>query len=580
MRSTIMYLACWTIAALSAYGQVSVSLQLPFATRMSGRIAEWQENESLIRIVVQNTGNVEYPSLVLSAELTKDGRRIARTREGHGEQPRFSLSAGETRVLTWREAISERALEYDKSIEQAIAITGELPEGNYQLCLQVLETTQRRPISPVVCGTFVIQLADPPQLISPINCDKTDVMPLMQWSPSTPAPPGLMYRLTIKVRYRGQTPAQAMASNPVQLTVDVPTTTYQIPVSHQLGGDAADPNYESHVWQVQAFLNGRPYGRNRGQSSIGCFVVPPMVVDPAPPESGPVVAWEIPYEDLLSRRVVLEPPPSPPQDSVTFVIHIKVPKHLSLEQIERLLGEGSAPADTLRGNYKGGFVYSFSGDSVQPAVLQGFREATSEKSVDLSSIVDSKNRGTSIRGRIERGRIKLNEPVDIIRGTIIMSGVLCPTELVLPVMDIAVVADTLVETASTPSLSDALKYTGYVLIQAVASGAGRASGKTLARQAGSGSPRGPRAVGPRVGDQILLHERISPRDTASPPGPRDSIICWLPPLEPGSGQSPVGVVGEVADDGITVAFRPWPGWLQDFLERRKRVYVVMTGAVR
>jgi hypothetical protein len=126
------------LCAASAAAQVNVTLQLPFA-QMPARVAEWRENESLIRIVVQNTGREQYEGLVLSVELSKDGRRIARSRNGHPAQPRFSLRPGETRSLSWREVISEEAVEYDGSIRQQVIATGELPEGQYQLCIRILD---------------------------------------------------------------------------------------------------------------------------------------------------------------------------------------------------------------------------------------------------------------------------------------------------------------------------------------------------------------------------------------------------------------------------------------------------------
>lgn len=597
---------------------------------MPARVAEWQENESLIRIVVQNTGSAAYRDLVLSAKLTKDGRRFAWTRDGHREQPRICLSAWDTRTLTWQEAISERALEYDKSIEQVIATTGELPEGNYQLCLQVLDM-QLRPVSHrQACGSFTVILSDPPQLIRPTACTRlpstnTGIVSF-QWTPSNPPAQRLLYRLTVKPRYRGQTPAQAMASNPVSRQVDVPTTLYTTTMAeaNTLGADAANPNYESHVWQVQALLNGRPYGRNRGQSQIECFVVPAIVAG----RTGPVMFDNdglyifvnfAGYRELLSGRPVLLEPPEPlPQDSVMVVLHLQVPKHLSMEQIQRLLGKHPAPAYTLRVNsrytggfyvygdgsdtsraptvhrYKGGFfVYSLPQDSTQPAVLQGFRKEMSP-SIDDGPIpiVDWVTiTPWSQIGRIERERIKLNEPVDIIglrderlhntgipvivsrdETPAIVSGIFYPAELALPVMDIVVEADTPIDTAAT-SISSTAKYTGYVLQQATASGAGRLTGKTLGavtRQANPAVSRGPRAVGLGTGDQV------PPQDTTGQSG--GGVICWLPPLEP--GQPPVGVAGEVSDEGITFAFRASPKWLRDLFNRRPRVYCVMSGAVR
>jgi hypothetical protein len=246
------------LCAASAAAQVNVTLQLPFA-QMPARVAEWRENESLIRIVVQNTGHEQYEGLMLSVELSKDGRRIARSRNGHPAQPRFSLRPGETRSLSWREVISEEAVEYDGSIRQQVAATGELPEGQYRLCVQVLNA-QLRPIGPQACGSFGIELADPPVLVSPIGGAQASPTPLLQWTPSNPPAPGLQYQVTVKVRYRGQTPAQAMASNPVRLQATVPTTSYQVPVTEQLGADATTPTTPGMSGRCRHCSMGVPTG--------------------------------------------------------------------------------------------------------------------------------------------------------------------------------------------------------------------------------------------------------------------------------------------------------------------------------
>jgi len=325
------------LCAASAAAQVNVTLQLPFA-QMPARVAEWRENESLIRIVVQNTGREQYEGLMLSVELSKDGRRIARSRNGHSAQPRFSLKPGETRSLSWREVISEEAVEYDGSIRQQVIATGELPEGQYQLCIRILDA-QLRPRSQQVCAPFTIVLPDPPQLLSPIGGSEVSPMPLLQWTPSNPTAPGLQYQVTVKVRYHGQTPAQAMASNPVRLLATVPTTSYQVPVTEQLGVDATDPNYAGHVWQVQALLNGRPYGRNRGASQIEWFVVPAMAVDPVKPSDGRPIAmveWEVPYEEIRPGRPIKLQVPPIQEDTVLYVLRVRVPEKLSLQQLEQL----------------------------------------------------------------------------------------------------------------------------------------------------------------------------------------------------------------------------------------------------
>ena len=709
------------LCAASAAAQVNVTLQLPFA-QMPARVAEWRENESLIRIVVQNTGREQYEGLMLSVELSKDGRRIARSRDGHPAQPRFSLGPGETRSLSWREVISEEAVEYDGSIRQQVIATGELPEGRYRLCVQVLNA-QLRPIGPQACGSFGIVLADPPVLVSPIGGAQASVMPLLQWTPSNPTAPGLQYQVTVKVRYHGQTPAQAMASNPVRLQATVPTTSYQVPVTEQLGVDATDPNYAGHVWQVQALLNGRPYGRNRGLSQIEWFVVPAMPVDPVKPTDGrpiAVVEWEVPYEEIRPGRPIKLQVPPIQEDTVLYVLRVRVPEKLSLQQLEQLrknwahevrkeisamrthqdtfvvqsyppkyatvytfpgkkegvyilgMGQdtaGAGVAKTYFGTYTGGFflfgmgqdtfgvqywvgrkdpiwdieqdtagagvdrtrytggyfLYALPQDTTKPAELvdyyvpngtpQGTTEPASAARINIKPLADR----VVVEPAPAERQIAYNAGVEgaIIverRGNVLVVGNFTPTHVALPMPELELdpgdgpvcgIPGSLGQGEET--VGSTARYTGYVLNQAIASGAGRPTGKTLGAVTRQAPPQGGnqnmgqairqqlaelgaevevhRMAGPnslpRPSDVGLPEFRMMPRGRAVSVPVRDEIrtaaVVLLRMMPPGGGapvlwpngnppRDPdwpwVGVIGTPVLEGIDGA--PGPGKPQNW----------------
>jgi hypothetical protein len=343
---------------------------------MPSQISQWRENDALIRVVVQNTTRTSFRDVFISATLTRDGQPIAQTNDGHPSQPRLAIGPGETRSFSWREIISESALDYDRSVAQQVLTTGELPEGSYQLCLRAL-SAQRQPLSQQQCGSFQIILADPPVLLAPIRGALVSPTPLLQWTPSSPSVPGLVYRLTVKVRYAGQTPAQAMASNPVRIQHDVSTTSYQVPVTEQLLPDPLDPNYAGHVWQVQALYNGRPYGRNRGLSQIEWFVCVPNPGDTTyrsnevkgydatsrKPDTVrvPVLSWTVPYPELLTGRPVKLTGTVPAEDTLLYSLHLQMPERIGPDLVAVLVGKGSPSTEPLQVNgmkYRGGyFVY-------------------------------------------------------------------------------------------------------------------------------------------------------------------------------------------------------------------------------
>jgi hypothetical protein len=590
------------LCAASAAAQVNVTLQLPFA-QMPARVAEWRENESLIRIVVQNTGREQYEGLMLSVELSKDGRRIARSRDGHPAQPRFSLRPGETRSLSWREVISEEAVEYDGSIRQQVAATGELPAGRYRLCVQVLNA-QLRPISPQACGSSEIMPADPPVLVSPIGGAQASVMPLLQWTPSNPPARGLQYRVTVKVRYRGQTLAQAMASNRVRLQVIVPTTSYQVTFAQQLGADATDPNYAGHVWQVQALLNGSPYGRNSGLSQIEWFVVPAVAVDPVKPsDERPigigrpirVLMWEVPYEEIRPGRPIKLQVPPIQEDKVLYVLRVRVPEKLSLQQLEQLrmklekerleavgrrapyiqdtfvvqsyppkyatiyrvgqdtfrvqlgeytgefayhMGQDTAGAGVDRTRYTGGyFLYALPQDTTKPAELVDYYvpNGTPQDTTEPASAARINIKPLADRVVVEPA------PAEDRRGPILVMGRFTPTHVGLRMPELGLDPGDRPVCDIPARGEDTVGHIRFVLNQAIASGAGRPTGETLGAVARQAPPQPGRPISPQPGRPISPQpgRPISPQ----PGRPIGRPLFWPNGIPGSDDYSPVDPTG-------------------------------------
>lgn len=328
-----------------------------------------------------------------------------------------------------------------------------------------------RPLGRPGCGTVTIVLADPPVLVSPIGGAQTSVMPLLQWTASTPAASGLQYRVTLKVRYRGQTPAHAMASNPIRLQVDVPTTSYQLPITDQLGPDATDPNYAGHVWQVQAMLNGRPYGRNQGLSQIEWFSVPPMAVDPKPPTDRGLAQARIRYEDLQETdtvRVVCDlPPVQMPPDTLLVRLEVAFPDTLVLPSGPLALTDPYGAV--VRGRFKADSVWL-------PVPVLG--------ALSARMLADT---GVPLQRYVYNGYyLYSTRPEDTLSvyGKFIGGYFLYGTRP----------GDTSGEVGTQA------KYTGYVLNQAIASGAPRASGRTFSGVTKAAPPRGPKPRDVRLPD--------------------------------------------------------------------------------
>jgi hypothetical protein len=638
-RSTPMgkksyFLLCLWLIPFLAQAQVRIQLELPFARQMPASLSEWEHNETLIRILISNTTAYPLDQLHVAGYLEwEKGRRLASIREGHRAQPRFSLEAGETRSFSWRELINPDALDYDRSLVNRIATSGTLPEGSYQLCLYILDAKGQRIGQTEPCGQLSVILPDPPQPLSPTDgtiLDPTQGLPLFRWTPTTPQLPGTTYRLVIKPVFAGQTPAQALQANPLVFLHETPATSYQyMPSDPELGQYTGAI---ALVWQVQALVNGQPYGRNDGLSApaiFGLAVPEPVAALDTTTIPIDILEWEIPYENLLAGTPILLDAqlPEDAADTLFYVLRVRIPTQLSPSDTYALLNMSTE--DTLSQvsyRYAGGyFLYRLPADTTQPATLVGFttaknwahevrkeisaaRQIAYNAGVEGAIIVErsgllftgnfipihlllplqdmvlepteegeppvcglpglSENEpaatqarytgyvlnqaiasgagrptnktlgavtrqappqgqggqaGTVIRGRIERGRIKLNDPVDIVGLS-----------------------------------SDDARYTGYVLNQAIASGAGRPSGKTL----GAVTRQAPPSGNPLNSGQATSVEECPPNAKCAPPSglhpdltafpvhdEEDGlVICWLPPVDP---QQPwIGAIGHILENEI------------------------------
>ncbi len=352
---------CALIALAAATAQpLRVTLQLPFANNMPPRIAEWMENEQLIGVLVVNTdGKNRYDDLTVSVLLEKDGRVVARSKDGHPSQPRWSIAPGESRQLSWREVVSLAALDYDRGLSQQMLTTGELPEGEYRLCMRVLQlgrigTPAGTPMSPDACAPFAVRSCCPMPiaLVNPAEGATVSAPPLLQWSPCQPptAAPPLRYRVVVVPMWQVASPQDALRQNPPtidEFTIGVPQ--YQVsPVQwNALLTDATQPMYAGHVWQVTPYQGERPCGK---PSPIGMFRVKPGSQVPRDSFLVSVLEWEVPYEELLMGRPVklTGQIPADATDTLLYVLRLRMPKTLSPQQIAQLLGQQPAPSDTLQ----------------------------------------------------------------------------------------------------------------------------------------------------------------------------------------------------------------------------------------
>ncbi|MEO0857289.1 MAG: hypothetical protein AAFY55_10605, partial [Bacteroidota bacterium] len=277
-RLAVLSLLAVVVALGSTAQAQEVTLDIRVADPLPRDLQAWEDDPTLLRATVRNTTGEDFDDLRFAFTLTGDRRGlVAQTIDGHPAQPRISLGARETRVLTWPEfGGAEESIDIESSLIDEVARDG-IPEDFYELCVTIFDFGNGPPRevggTGDLCVVFTVEEPDPPELVVPLNGEAVQPpTPIFTWAfLPRPGAAGLSYRLTIKPLFEGQTSTDAIVANPVLFDEEIPTTTYIYRPS-----DAPFdlfPLAESFVWQVQALQFGEPYGRNRGLSPVGTFRV-------------------------------------------------------------------------------------------------------------------------------------------------------------------------------------------------------------------------------------------------------------------------------------------------------------------
>lgn len=226
-------------------------------------------------------------SLKLVGFIEGDNGYSARTNPSYQPPQPIVLAAFATRLLY----ASSPSLDFldptnvtinaPQSVQDAVVMTGQLPEGNYTLCVRALDFTTGEPLSdeaPSGCLFFTITDVQPPLITWPFCGDSISTpWPTFTWSPPIGMLAGadIRYDLYLIELLPGQNAVEAMAqaidyhanSPIVRSDLMVPTYTWQ----------PYDPILEPDVWYAVAVvardLNNMVVIQNQGRSEVCLFML-------------------------------------------------------------------------------------------------------------------------------------------------------------------------------------------------------------------------------------------------------------------------------------------------------------------
>lgn len=274
----ILLISIAVFLTMQLTGQVTVQAALtpPYSPHFSD-----YENQMILSLT--NT-SAQVVQVKLIGEITNqdDGNYVRTTPQYLPAQP-IILQPNEIKTIFANQShtgfLDKNNIEtsYSSAEKTLIALSGQIPEGVYNFCVQALDYTTNAPLSQPSCQVMAIGYPAPPTPILP-NCgnDVTTSLPMFAWLPPVGNFPNAMLRydfMLVKVP-DGTDPNDALlfaiSSGNTQdfwQINDIPTTNY-----NYLPSDAPLVNNQKYVWAVRVKdLNNSVTFQNQGLSQICTF---------------------------------------------------------------------------------------------------------------------------------------------------------------------------------------------------------------------------------------------------------------------------------------------------------------------
>ena len=264
MKKILLVLAIVFSSSLNASPFWRVTLNV--LPRPPQQINQWRTIPNIVALRITYTGS-ERVRVYLNATLTQ-------TRHGvilQGRSRVLEFSPGQTIFVTNTELVDWSSVTYSSSMAERIRRTGNIPEGEYTVCVDVIPASGG-PSLAHTCATFLIVAPSPPQLVHPEDQDSVMLFGLVfRWTPVTvPAGVSVRYRIKIWELFPGEDFNMATSRRPVLSEVTLATNFI-----YSRRYTALHVNH-TYIWQVQAVdMRGNPIGENNGKSEIRKFTVIP-----------------------------------------------------------------------------------------------------------------------------------------------------------------------------------------------------------------------------------------------------------------------------------------------------------------
>ncbi len=258
-------------------------------------LSDYERSPGVLTVTIVNPTQQEVRFKVdASLKLLRQNRTVANVKLPQARE--FSVSANGSVTLQAPDFLDRSALNISPQDQEAVLRTNRIPEGEYELCVSVVDAQSQKPLQTAtrqpVCRQFRTQTPQAPRLLSPQNAQAAlQPYPQFAWTPTFfVSGRTALYVVTVCKILNGQTPRQALEGNvPLVKTDPLQGTSYSYPATAEQLDQITDAG--SFVWQVQAVdENGVPIGENNGKSEIFTFLPPkgfPIKSQAAPSQTAP-----------------------------------------------------------------------------------------------------------------------------------------------------------------------------------------------------------------------------------------------------------------------------------------------------
>lgn len=266
----------WSQTAPSV--NVTVQVLPPYSTYLSDYVNS--SNKVLLTLMSYTNASVK-----LKAIITGDNGIVVATADSYRPSTPLQLTAYQSKMLTGIDL--RNYLEFNSvtvsGIDKRELFRGSgIPEGNYTLCVQVLDYNTGTALSspePLGCSnSFNIEQITPPQLVTP-RCDEPIMASNIQnvifsWLPSAGAPAGSQYKLKIvELIPATRNPNEAMNSATTPAFFETTTSSYSFVYGPSMPQLRKGRKY---AWRVTLLPTGVRGGtslntQNKGNSEVCSF---------------------------------------------------------------------------------------------------------------------------------------------------------------------------------------------------------------------------------------------------------------------------------------------------------------------